>query len=482
MKEKIDSFFQHNWLPLALVMAIATFFSFFKLGVTPLHQWDEALHGELALEMLRTGDLLNFYFGGQPDAWFAKPPLAIWSIALSFKVFGANEWALRLPSALFILGAFYYLFKLIRLYRDNYFAFFTVLMLVSINGLICRHVGRTGDTDAPLVMFLIAASYHFLLFVDFYKSRSGIWVGIFLTLAFLAKSAAFAVLLPGWFFYLFYKRQLKTILLKWQTWLALLILLITIAGWVIAIDKYGNQFEDKPYEGTNAVETTIKYDLIERFTENGMDTWLNESTFFITVMDSRFTLWNYWIYLLVLVAIFQKQLRNIYRSDYKTNIHLFSLFSWVPLSIFLTLVAGKHYWYMAPVFPFIAINAWELIRFYSAKYKLALFITAGLFITTISIKFNYFNTPGEYPELLSKNTNAVEKANRVVSSSNTPLHYFLYLHFHNPNSIVKALNKYQPEPGDLLVIENSEMQQWEALKTPHTILDANEFKTLILVE
>mgnify|MGYP000135247923 CR=1 FL=1 len=45
---------------------------------------------------------------------------------------------------------------------DQDFAFFTCLILLSVNGLIGWHIGRTGDTDALLICFLMAVLNLFL--------------------------------------------------------------------------------------------------------------------------------------------------------------------------------------------------------------------------------------------------------------------------------------------------------------------------------
>lgn len=83
---------------------IALYFCFWKLGADPLNEWDEPRRGVNAMELLQNGDLVNMYYGGKPDTWHAKPPLMVWLIAISFKVFGYNEFALRLPSALQVMS------------------------------------------------------------------------------------------------------------------------------------------------------------------------------------------------------------------------------------------------------------------------------------------------------------------------------------------------------------------------------------------
>ncbi len=65
-------------------------------GLTDL---DEGFYASVAWAMRQSGDWLTPTFMNQP--WFEKPPLLYWLMALSMRLFGENEFALRLPSVLF---------------------------------------------------------------------------------------------------------------------------------------------------------------------------------------------------------------------------------------------------------------------------------------------------------------------------------------------------------------------------------------------
>lgn len=59
---------------------------------------DESFYAQMARELLRGGHWLGPTFLGEP--FFEKPPLLTWSVALSFALYGVNEWAARLPGIL----------------------------------------------------------------------------------------------------------------------------------------------------------------------------------------------------------------------------------------------------------------------------------------------------------------------------------------------------------------------------------------------
>src|SRR5436305_9314943 len=56
-----------------------------------------------AIRMIETGNYVVPQIGS--NAYYRKPPLVNWLIAISFRLFGArNEWTARLPSALAVLA------------------------------------------------------------------------------------------------------------------------------------------------------------------------------------------------------------------------------------------------------------------------------------------------------------------------------------------------------------------------------------------
>lgn len=88
------SFSGRRWFLAALTLA--TFFVL--LGSRSLNEPDEGRYAEIAREMLETGNWLVPQFWYEPH--LDKPPLTYWVEALSMKLFGLNEWAVRLPVAL----------------------------------------------------------------------------------------------------------------------------------------------------------------------------------------------------------------------------------------------------------------------------------------------------------------------------------------------------------------------------------------------
>jgi 4-amino-4-deoxy-L-arabinose transferase-like glycosyltransferase len=88
---------------LAIVVA-AVMFVFPLCLRFPLLDPDEGLHASIAQEMVERGDWLTPRFLGEP--FFDKPILYFWIQAVSLRLFGFNETAVRLPGLMFgLLGA-----------------------------------------------------------------------------------------------------------------------------------------------------------------------------------------------------------------------------------------------------------------------------------------------------------------------------------------------------------------------------------------
>lgn len=66
------------------------------LGLYPLMDTTEARYAEIARKMLELNDWVTPWFNNGVPFW-GKPPLSFWVTAFSFKVFGVNEFAARLP-------------------------------------------------------------------------------------------------------------------------------------------------------------------------------------------------------------------------------------------------------------------------------------------------------------------------------------------------------------------------------------------------
>jgi 4-amino-4-deoxy-L-arabinose transferase-like glycosyltransferase len=172
---------------LILVMITSCLVFFSGLGQYPLFNPDEALYAEPAREMLVTGQyvttLLNYVVR------YTKPPLCIWAMALSYKVFGVNEFAARFYSVAcgVILVAAAYL--MIARYVSTRAAVIGALSLVVAPLFVLT--AREAITDMPLALFMAGSQ---MAFFHAFKARRfsfAIAAYVLLGLAVMTKGAYF---------------------------------------------------------------------------------------------------------------------------------------------------------------------------------------------------------------------------------------------------------------------------------------------------
>ncbi|AHE97244.1 ArnT family glycosyltransferase [Thioalkalivibrio paradoxus] len=83
------------WLAVGGAILLAFFF---RLGAWPLFDLDEGAFAQATQEMIASGNYLATWLDGQPR--YDKPIFSYWMQALSVHLFGPQEFAFRLPSAI----------------------------------------------------------------------------------------------------------------------------------------------------------------------------------------------------------------------------------------------------------------------------------------------------------------------------------------------------------------------------------------------
>lgn len=475
---------------LTLLLIVVSFFTFFRLGDHPIQDWDEARHGINAIEMLQNQDWVNLHFKGQPDDWNVKPPLAIWAIAASYFVFGVNELALRIPSALAIIFAFFFLYKIIRLYRPEKFAFFTCLILISVKGWIGYHVGRTGDTDAMLVAFLMGGSFFFLKSLETKKDVNILLSSLFLGLAFLTKGFAMMVFVPSILIYLFFTHQFRFLFSQKTTYAALILFLLFPISWFWINAQFGISFSENSELKNNAFTSMIFYDLVERFSnpEFADPNDLPSKLFFFSYLDTRFNVWSYFFYLGVLIAFlsfFSKKIKsNQLLVELKSPLILISICWATPLIIFQTFAKTQHHWYLAPAIPFLAIITYEMIFRLKKQFPLFKYLFFGTLIFTLTRQAIMFNSFDEKSEFIEANKFSLIKAKRVINLvPDASQSFILNLYQKNSNQIFEdnfSVIDYELKKSDLIIIRQKDKNQLPSTFDFEDISKSKEYNFSIL--
>ena len=226
------------WLFAALIIFSSLLMRLASLGLYPLMDTSEARYGEIVRLMVETNDWITPYFDYDVPFW-GKPPLFIWLSALSFKVFGINEFAARFPSLLTSIGTLGFCWKLATYQLGWCSARLTVLILTTCAMFLVLSGALLADPIMVLSITLVLTGFWIGWHSD-HRPQAILWGYLFFVgcaLCILAKGLAALVLagLPV-FFWVLVKRQWLNL---WQRlpWISGTLLCALIAlPWFIAAE------------------------------------------------------------------------------------------------------------------------------------------------------------------------------------------------------------------------------------------------------
>ncbi len=201
---------RHAW-SLGLLTMGALVLRVFSILLDPyLSFWDEVYHAAVARNMVQApfhpllytmGTLpLNGYWT-ETTVWLHKPPFFLWQMAASIGLFGAEPWAVRLPSALWttvLVPVTYRMAILLTGQRSIAFLSATLTACAFYYQEIVSGAVNTDHNDAVLVS-LVACSWW--AWLEYQRSMSYRWAlltGLFSAAAVLTKWYIGAIVFLPW--------------------------------------------------------------------------------------------------------------------------------------------------------------------------------------------------------------------------------------------------------------------------------------------
>ena len=326
---------------LILVLALSYFPVFWRLDSSYLRLWDESRLAMNALEMSRNGNIIVTHFEGEPDMWNTKPPFLIWLQAISIKIFGINELAIRLPVAIAAFLTIISLFIFCARYLKNSIAgLLSSLILATTNGFIYYHVARHGEYDAVLILFTTLASLFFFIYSEApaVKIRYLYLFTAMLFLGIMTKGIAACIFLPALLMYSFFTLKIKKMLVSKHLYINVLLLVSMVFGYYFLRNALTPGY----------IDAVLENEIFGRYMEvnegHRGDFWY----YFNDMHDNTFMPWLYFLLPAFFLLLFHKKNRFIRLSMY--------LVLWI-ISFFLIMSYSetKLWWYIAPVYPVAAL-------------------------------------------------------------------------------------------------------------------------------
>ena len=137
--------------------------------------------------------LKAWFFGALDPGSFItvdKPPLSIWLMGLSARIFGFSSFSLLLPQVLCTLATVGVLFTTVRRAFGHVAGLLAAAMLVLSP--ITLALARVDMPDPLLVLLLVASAWATLRAVESGRTKHLLWAAVFVGLAFMTK------MLQGW--------------------------------------------------------------------------------------------------------------------------------------------------------------------------------------------------------------------------------------------------------------------------------------------
>ena len=206
-------------LALACIIAAGATIRLYAASEQTLHAWDERFHAVVAKHLIEHPLTPTLYDSpvlpydyrdwGANDVWLHKPPLALWLIAGSLRVFGLHPLAVRLPDVVLSTLSIAVTFAIGRR------LFGTPVALLAagfhaVNGFLVALVsGRAPVDHVDSLLIVLIETGVFLAILD--SERDRVWtsvaIGSTFGLALLTKWYPALLILPLWWFYLLANRQ-----------------------------------------------------------------------------------------------------------------------------------------------------------------------------------------------------------------------------------------------------------------------------------
>ncbi|MBW1606368.1 glycosyltransferase family 39 protein [Lactobacillus sp. Sy-1] len=220
-----------------------------------------------------TQSLKNFWYASFDPAGYItvdKPPVALWFMAISAKIFGVHQWSVVLPSVLFGLGSVYLMYRLVKpkfgRVAGNLAAFAMVITPIAVAD------SRTNNMDATLIYFLLLAIYMLQKAVDKHKLWYLVTSFAIIGVAFNVKMLQAFMILPGMllFYWLASHYNWKKKLAHLSV--ATVALVVFTLIWPVSVDM--TSASKRPYEGGSEHNSVLEL----AFGYNGTERLLGQTT------------------------------------------------------------------------------------------------------------------------------------------------------------------------------------------------------------
>lgn len=343
-----------------LLALFTSYILFYRLGVAPLDNWDEAWYGDITKNMLSSGDYLMPHWNNA--VLIDKAPLYMWTSAAISKVIGLSEFSLRLASAISGLA----IILLVLRYTYGKYGMIPALVAyasIALNNLFVYRT-RSGNLDA-LTTLLVFVSY--FVMISRHRYRLPV-LGILFAVIYLSRTSFVVFPLTAFVLHdILFMR--KKIIRNLRHYALFLVSFVLLAGWWV---YYGYLKEGMPfidYYIFNSEQSTITGAALEHLKPDYL-------AYTYYALQRRL----FFLFIAGLVLLVPK----LNRREYFVQVYFA-----VALIILLSFSQKMDNWYLMPSTPF-----WALVIGYAA-YKIMVIFKRFMIVPilmVLAVSFISFRT------------------------------------------------------------------------------------------
>lgn len=220
-----------------------------------------------------TKSFKNFWYASFDPAGFItvdKPPVALWFMTISAKIFGVHGWSVVLPSILFGIGSVYLIYNLVSK-RFGKIPARIAALIMTLTPIVVAD-SRTNNMDATLVFFLLLSVW-FVQKAVLKQQQRFLWIGFALVgFSFNIKMLQAFMILPALYLYYWLSAQVNWKKKIMHLSIATVFLAVFTLIWPLSVDMTNSS--NRPYEGGSETNSALEL----AFGYNGTQRLLGQTT------------------------------------------------------------------------------------------------------------------------------------------------------------------------------------------------------------
>lgn len=406
----IITFRTERWVAIISICALLLLFTY-RLGWTSLESFDEAWYGDIARNLIASGNPFALSFNGQP--FTDHPPLGFILMSVPMRVLGVSEFSVRLLSAAMGVGTLLLVYLIGKRLGSPVIGVSAAAILFSSLWFMLR--SRSGNLDIPFMFWEVLVAYA----VIGQKQIKPYVVVAGMAALILTKTLVGLGILPLLIYvYISQRKKLKTnTLIK-----SLLLLLVIVLPWYVV-----NHIQDPQFlyhhvyaigarGGKNSVEFKAVIQNLQ-YISFGIGKW----------------------YKLFLLALPMSILAWWKLSSQRQN--LTQLFVWfLGFSVFLVSTTTE-IWHLLPLYPVIALitalAAYNVVSIVAPKIPLLKLLMLGGFLIISVYQFHQFSNL-----IYAKKPSISKEADAAMHAANLDIIYLMDTFY--PAAVYYSQSKIYP--------------------------------------